>query len=86
MRSNQAKFSDLVNADVSKSTGKKRQKSTQRRKGMKEVKENPVMYCSGVTQIKSPWLIHVKVILLHLLLHHLKQIKLKVLTLSSHGK
>ena len=47
MRSNQAKFSDLVNADVSKNTGKKRQKATQRRKGTKQVKENPVMYCSG---------------------------------------
>ena len=47
LRSNQAKFSDLVNADVSKNTGKKRQKSTQRRKGTKQVKENPVMCCSG---------------------------------------
>ena len=47
LRSNQAKFSDLVNADVPKNTGKKRQKSTQRRKGTKQVKENPVMCCSG---------------------------------------
>ena len=47
MRSNQAKFSDLVNAGVSKNTGKKRHQATQRRKGTKQVKENPVMYCSG---------------------------------------
>ena len=35
-RSNQAKFYDLVNADVSKNNGKKRQKATQSRKGNKK--------------------------------------------------
>ena len=53
MRSNQAKFSDLVDADVSKNTGKKRQKVTQRRKGTKQVKENPVTYCSINTNKES---------------------------------
>ena len=38
----------LVNADVSKNTGKKRQKAMQRRKGIKQIKGNPVMYCSGL--------------------------------------
>ena len=47
MRANQAKFSDLVNAGVSKNIGKERHKATQIRKGTKQVKENPVMYCSG---------------------------------------
>ena len=35
-RSNQAKFYDLVNADVSKNNGKKRQKATRSRKGNKK--------------------------------------------------
>ena len=47
MLANQAKFSDLVNAGVFKNIGKKRHKATQIRKGTKQVKENPVMYCSG---------------------------------------
>ena len=47
VRPNQPKFYDLVATDVSKNTGKKCQKATQRRKGTKQVKENPVMYCSG---------------------------------------
>ena len=47
VQSIQGKFSDLVNLDVSKNTGKKRHKVTQIRKGTKQVKENPVMYNSG---------------------------------------
>ena len=35
LRSNQAKFFDLVDIDVSKNTGKKRQKAMQRRKDTK---------------------------------------------------
>ena len=47
MQPNQAKLSDLDNADVSNNTGKKRQKAMQRRKGTKQVKENPAIYSSG---------------------------------------
>ena len=53
VRSNQAKFSDLVNADVSKNTGKKRQEATLRRKDTKQVKENPVMYSGSNTNKES---------------------------------
>ena len=46
VRPNQAKLSDLVDANVSKNTGKKRQKAMQRRKGTKQVKGNPAIYFS----------------------------------------
>ena len=44
VRPNQAKLSDLVDANVSKNTRKKRQKAMQRRKGTKQVKGNPAIY------------------------------------------
>ena len=47
VRSNQVKFSELVNAGVSKNIGKRHHKVTPIRKGTKQIKENPVMYCSG---------------------------------------
>ena len=52
-------------------------KTTQRRKGTKQVKGNPVMYCSGNKTNKES------------LVHSLSassKIKLKLLTLSSYGK
>ena len=60
-------------------------KETQRINGTKQVKENPEMYCSGTNPNKES-LVHSCVSdTIYLLVHYLKQIKLKLLTLSSHG-
>ena len=86
VRSNQAKFYDFFATDVSKNTRKKCQKATQRRKGTKQVKENPVMYCSGSNTNKAS-LVHLcesDTILSSASLSQTNQTEF--LVLSSHGK